>query len=169
MASSVKVDWAALRAAYEANKEPVEALAHRFGISVSSLYHRAVREAWPGRMPARRRGSGPPPAPITPGAPVKRNRRKAMTVPQIRARMLEVLTNQLEQLAAINDRHPNDSALSERSARAMATIVNAIDKLIDLELKGGGKPEEPNPERDEKVLHILRAELAERLGLLGPL
>ena len=93
--------------------------------------------------------------------------RRHLSVRRMRARMLEVLTNQLEQLAAINERHPNDGALSERSARAMATIVNAIDKLIELEIKGGGTGKEPDPEQNAKLLHIMRAELAERLGCHG--
>ena len=82
-------------------------------------------------------------------------------------RMLELLTDQLERLSEINERRPDDGALSERSARAMATIANAVDKLVDLEVTVGGR-KDVVPEPDEKALHILRTELAERLGLLAP-
>ncbi|WP_342642882.1 hypothetical protein [Rhodoligotrophos ferricapiens] len=168
MGGSSSVDWDAIRAAYSASEASLNEISRQFGVSTSRISRRALREGWPARQGGTMRGR-PAPAGDEPLPTRRAKTRKRMTIAEIRARMLEVLTNQLEQLAAINERHPNDSALNERSARAMATIVNAIDKLIDLEMKGGGKPEEPNPERDEKVLHIVRAELAERLGLIGPI
>lgn len=187
MANSEPVDWAMIAADYAAGVKSVKAIAQGAGVSVGAIYQRAAREQWPARSAAKARrdmlrgcetgeGSRGPGGDGHPGATVcappaaegqyrqPRRARKPLSVRQIRGRMLEVLTNQLEQLAAINERHPNDGALNERSARAMATIVNAIDKLIELELKGGGASKEPDPEQHERLLHIMRAELAERLG-----
>ena len=139
----------------------MRAIALRFGISTATIYRHSNMKNWPqrGGLESMWRSRPSPPA----GPP----RRKPLPLRKVRTRMLEVLTNQLEQLAAINEKHPDDAVMTERSARAMATIANTVDKLVDLEINAGGR-KDVIPEPDEKAIHILRAELADRFGFTVP-
>lgn len=166
MPSSQEPDWDAIRAAYIRGGEPVRAIAKRYGIgSTSTIYRRMRDEDWP-----RRGGWGKARLAEKAAQPgLRPGRRKAVDLRKLKARMLEVLNEQVEQLAAINERNPKDGALSERSARAMTAIVTAIDKVMALDARLGSDSGGNGSGREKKAIHILRQELAERLGFIGPI
>ena len=54
------IDWAAIRADYEAGEEVVRNIASSHGITASMIYHRQEKEAWPRRSDTGRIAPRPP-------------------------------------------------------------------------------------------------------------
>jgi hypothetical protein len=98
------VDWAAVRADYEAEKEPVAAICAKFGVTKSQVSWRVKTQLWK-----------------------QRNTTSHVSRPQIIKRMFRVLELQLVALEG------NMGQTGEKEVAVLGKLASTLEKLIDID------------------------------------
>ena len=113
MAGLTQADWQAVRDAFEAGKEPVAAIAQRYGLSRTSLELCAIAQGW-----------CPPALQLESDGPDSKD---------VARRLYDVIDRKLTHLEA---RMENDQALSvaehETETRALGQLIRGYEKVTGL-------------------------------------
>lgn len=116
-------NWAAIRADYEADREPVKAVAERYGVTEPTLYHHAQKEGWIMRQSVRNTAR-----------------------PALIERMAKLLERQIAHLE--KNMTPGD----EKEVGLLGNMARTLEKLIDLDRKEDGKAPDKKRDREIDVL-----------------
>lgn len=143
-------DWAAIRRAYEADREPVARLSERHGVAVSALYWRARVEGWMRRVERRRLMRGPA------------GRRRVMI-----DRLFGILEQEVQMIESALVRAQQGDGVAapaegERRLRSVASAMRALDKLIQFD-QGQEEGKQESQNYTEADAERLRRDLARRL------
>lgn len=170
--------WDEIERLWKAGEEPLAQVARRFGTTHQAITARARRELWQraavrGEATPRQAGSEPSQNPVQ--ASATRGKREAPTKTsrdQTRRAMVERLFKAMDtKLSAIEERIATGGdaspADSERTTRALNTLVRSLEKLTDYEGKIGksagrkhdkrrSAPDDPERRRQQLARRIER-------------
>lgn len=161
-------DWAAIRAAYEADNETVREICAAHGIRSACLYERRAAEGWRRRADRRK----PSRAARARAVPRPSGRARSGERAALVRRLYRRFTSQLEALDARLESVGDAAAATdgEKEARALATLARTLEKLIEIE-DGIGRADAARTggarDRTEHDVDRLRLALARRIERLA--
>lgn len=165
---SPEPDWAAVRVAYEACKEPITAIATRFGVSDIRIRRAAMRFGWTLRSHSRRSG------PRSEGAKTRRTRSERARRSVVR-RLHRLIAENLKRMeTAMTSDDPASPIDKERETRAIGKLIQNFERVEELETdrnrghknRAGQTAGDNGPLTPEETQR-LSLELAERLYQLA--